>query len=155
MSKPILNLNDSSKWQSRWVSTANAVGVANQPGSHYPIGKILCPILLESRILAVSITSSTAKAKWEYAGKARMKIQTGLTVGGSVDAASVSVKKLSLTNINVLVFPELASTYALEIEPIWWLDVVSIVVWEYVGIDSDTATAQLDRIELAVDNLNR
>jgi hypothetical protein len=155
MSKPILNLSDSSKWQSLWFGSFTALGIAGKPGYHYPIEPILVPVLLESRIIAITATSATAKPKWKYAGKARQKIQTGITVGGVVDTASTSLKKLSLDNINLLVFPALAPTYALEIEPIWWLDVIAISVWEYTGVDSDTATEQLDRIEQAIEEISQ
>jgi hypothetical protein len=155
MSKPILNLSDSSKWQSLWFGSFTALGIAGKPGYHYPIDPILVPVLLDSRIIAITATSATAKPKWTYAGKARQKIQTGITVGGVVDAASVSVKKLSLDKINFLVFPSLAPTYALEIEPIWWLNEISLSVWIYTGVDSDTVTEQLNRIEFAIDEIVR
>jgi hypothetical protein len=155
MSKPILNLSDSSKWDSLWFGSFAALGLPDKPGYHYPIDPILVPVLLESRIIAITTTSATAKPKWTYAGKARQKIQTGITVGGVADAASVSVKKLSLDKLNLLVFAALTPTYALEIEPIWWLSEIELSVWEYTGVDSDTVTDQLNRIELGVENINR
>jgi hypothetical protein len=155
MSKPILNLADSSRWQSLWFGSFSALGVPGKPGYTYPIGSILCPVLMDSRIIAISATSDTAKPKWSYAGKARQKIQTGITVGGVADAASVSVKKLALDRINFVIFEPLAPEYALEIEPIWWLSQISLTVWTYTGVDSDTVTEQLNRIELAVDEINR
>lgn len=155
MSKPILNLSDSSKWQSLWSGSFSALGIAGKPGYHYPIDPILVPVLLESRIIAITATSATAKPKWWYAGKVRQIIQTGITVGGVVDAASVNVKKLSLDKINLLIFQPLTPTYALEFEPIWWLDVIELSVWAYTGVDSDTVTQQLDRIELAIDEIER
>lgn len=155
MSKPILNLSDSSKWQSLWFGSFIALGLPDKPGYHYPLDPILVPVLLETRIIAITATSTTARPKWTYAGKARQKIQTGITVGGVVDAAAVSVKKLSLDKLNLLVFPSLTPTYALEIEPIWWLERIELSVWTYVGVDSDTVTEQLNRIELGVENINR
>jgi hypothetical protein len=151
MSKPILNLSDSSKWQSLWFGSFSALGVANKPGYYYAIEPIIVPVLLESRIIAISATSATAKPNWFYAGKARQRIQTGIVVGGVSDAASTSIKKLSLDKINFLEFPPLAPTYALEIEPIWWLKDISLSVWIYTGVDSDTVTEQLNRIEFAID----
>jgi hypothetical protein len=155
MTKPILNLSDSSKWQSLWFGSFSALGLPDKPGYHYPIDPILVPVLLEARIIAVTATSATAKSRWTYAGKARQKIQTGITVGGVVDAASVSVKKLSLDKVNLIVFNALTPTYALEIEPIWWLADITLSVWAYTGIDSDTTTEQLNRIELTLNEINR
>ncbi len=155
MSKPVLNLSDSSKWELLWSGSFTALGIANKPGYHHPLDPISVPVLLESRIIAITATSATAKDKWWYAGKARQIIQTGITVGGVADAASVSIKKLSLDKINLLVFPSLTPTYALEIEPIWWLSEIDLSVWTYTGVDSDTVTQQLDRIELAIDEIER
>jgi hypothetical protein len=155
MSKPILNLSDSSQWHSFWSGSFGAAAVPDKPGYFYPLDPIVVPVLLEARIVAITATSATRLIRSSYAGKVRQKIQTGIAVGGVVDAASVSVRRFWLGKINFMIFPALAPTYAIEIEPIWRLKDISLSVWIYTGIDSDTVTEQLNRIEFAVDEIRR
>lgn len=149
MSKLILELNNSANWQSLWFGSFTAASVPNgKPGSFYPIDPILVPVLMEDHIIAVVADSLTAKPTWKLAGKLFRKIQTGITVGGVPDAATSDPRKFYLNQINLFTFRELSSTYALQITPQWYLQDISLSVWIYTGVDTDTVTQQLDRIEL-------
>jgi hypothetical protein len=149
MSKPILELNNSANWRSLWFGSFTAVLVpGGKAGSFYPIDPILVPVLLEDHIIAVVASSQSAKPTWRLAGKLIRKIQTGITVGGVTDVATSDPRKFYLDQINLFTFRELTSTYALQITPQWYLGDISLSVWAYTGVDSDTVTEQLDRIEL-------
>jgi hypothetical protein len=58
-----------------------------------------------------------------------------------------------LNQINVCRFTQLTPTYGLIIEPYWRLDDVNIAIFKYTGVNTDTITEQLDRIEADIDLL--
>lgn len=154
MSKPILELQDSSKWDQLWNYAATAAPVPNQPGYTLEIPPITLPFLLENHIIAISAKSSTAKPSWKLGGRVAKKIQTGITIGGTTDATISDAKKLWLNQINLFRFTPYTSNYALEITPADYLTQISLSLWIYTGIDTDTVTNQLNRIEFAVDEIN-
>jgi hypothetical protein len=55
--------------------------------------------------------------------------------------------------LNLFRFEQLAANYALEINPKPWIPDLTIKVWGYTGIDTDSLTEQLTRLERQLDNL--
>jgi hypothetical protein len=154
MSKPILQLQNAANWQSIWSTTVNAVKLAD--GSSQFIPAIICPILLETNIIVVFATSESAKPSWQIAGNVARKISTGITLpGGFPDTTISDVRLLRLNKLNLFRFQRLTDTYALEIRPKWWIEDISLNLFVYTGIDTDTVTEQLNRIEFVVDEINR
>jgi hypothetical protein len=155
MSKPILELQNSSNWNRLWDYSTTAAPVPNQPGYTLEIPPILVPFQLEGNIIAISAKSTTARPSWRLAGRVAKKIQTGITIGGIPDVTVSDGRKLYLNQINLFRFESLTATYALEITPVYYLTDISLSLWVYTGVDSDTVTNQLNRIEFAVDEINR
>lgn len=152
MSKPILELQNSSKWSRLWDFSVTAAPVPNQPGYTLEIPPIVVPFLLENHIIAIAVTSSTAKPTWKVGGRIAKKIQTGITIGGSPDATISDARKLYLNQINLFRFTPYTANYALEITPAYYLTQASLSLWVYTGVDTDTVASQLDRIEFAIDS---
>jgi hypothetical protein len=155
MSKPILELQNSSNWNRLWDYSTTAAPVPNKPGYTLEIPPIVVPFQLEGNIIAISAKSTTARPSWRLAGRVAKKIQTGITIGGVPDVTVSDGRKLYLNQINLLRFTPLTATYALEITPVYYLNDISLSLWVYTGVDSDTVTNQLNRIEFAVDEINR
>jgi hypothetical protein len=155
MSKPILELQNSSKWNRLWDYSAVAAPVPDRPGYTLEIPPIVLPFQLENHIIAISAKSSTAKPSWKLGGRVAKKIQTGITIGGSPDVTISDARKLWLNQINLFRFTPYTANYALEITPAYYLTQISLSVWVYTGVDTDTVTNQLNRIEFAVDEINR
>jgi hypothetical protein len=155
MSKPILELQNSSKWQQLWDYSTTAAPAPDYPGYTLEIPTIVLPFQLEGNIIAISAKSSTAKPSWKFGGRVAKKIQTGITIGGIPDVTVSDARKLYLNQINLFRFTPLTATYALEIIPAYYLTQISLEVWVYTGVDSDTVTNQLNRIEFAIDEINR
>jgi hypothetical protein len=156
MSKTILDLGNSSNWQPLWFGSFTAMSVPDKPAGYtYPIPPILVPVLLDDHIIAITAESDTAKPTWKLAGKLLRKIQTGITIGAVPDVATSDPRKFYLNQINLFIFREISSTYAVEITPQWYLRDIRLSTWIYTGVNSDTVTEQLNRIELAIDNFNR
>jgi hypothetical protein len=154
MSKPILQLQNGANWQSIWSTSVATLSDPNKPGYTYPIPPIICPILLETNIIAIYARSETGNPSWQIAGNIAKKISTGITLpGGSPDASISDLRLLRLNQINLFRFQRLTDTYALEIRPKWWIRDLSLDLFIYTGVDSDTTTEQLNRIEFAVDEI--
>ena len=147
MSHPILRLQNADNWQLIWSTSVSAFTLPDN--SSIPIPPIVVPILISTNVIAIYAASTGAKPHWQIAGNVARKIATGITVpGGSPDASVADVRLLRLNQINLFRFQQLTDTYALEINPKWWIDVITLNIFGYSGIDSDTVTEQLNRIEL-------
>jgi hypothetical protein len=155
VSKPILQLQNAANWSLLWNYSANATPVPDLPGYTVEIPPITAPFLLENHIIALSAKSSTAKPSWKLGGRIAKKISTGITLGGTPDVTISDSRKLWLNQINLFSFTPYTATYALEITPIYYLTQIDLALWIYNGIDTDTVTSQLNRIEFAVDEINR
>jgi hypothetical protein len=138
MSKPILELQNSSKWNRLWDYSTTAAPVPDRPGYTLEIPTIVLPFQLEGNIIAISATSTTAKPSWRLAGRVAKKIQTGITIGGVPDVSVSDGRRLYLNQINLFRFTPLTATYALEITPAYYLTQISLSLWVYTGVDSDT-----------------
>jgi hypothetical protein len=154
MTKPILQLENGANWQSIWSTSVASVKLPD--GSSQFIPPILCPVLLETNIIAIYAASESAKPSWVIAGNVGKKIATGITLpGGSPDVTVSDVRLLRLNQLNLFRFQRLTSTYALVITPKWWIEDIDLNVFIYTGIDTDTTSEQLNRIEFAVQEIAR
>lgn len=153
MSRPILQLQNGANWTSIWSISVAALSDPARPGFTFDIPPIDVPFLLENHIIAMSVTSESARPRWKVAGTLTRKFSTGIVTGGSPDTSVADSKVLFLDRINLFNFVPYTATYALEISPKYWIKDLSVNLWIYTGVDSDTVTAQLNRIELAVDGL--
>ncbi len=67
--------------------------------------RVVCPILLSSRAIAVmfSIPGATLDY-WRWGGYISREVQSGLIVGGSVDAKIDSSRKVYVNRLQILTF---------------------------------------------------
>jgi hypothetical protein len=100
MSKPILELQNSSKWEQLWDYSATAAPAPDYPGYTLAIPPITVPFQLENHIIAISAKSSTAKPTWRLGGRVAKKIQTGITIGGVPDVTVSDGRKLFRALLN-------------------------------------------------------
>ncbi|MDF5706550.1 MAG: hypothetical protein PUP90_02420 [Nostoc sp. S4] len=160
MSNPVLQLGNSSNWESVYTSSVNAV-VSADGQSYRPIPTITIPILLDKHIIAVSVTCSTAKPTWYFGGFINQKIALGILVGGLPDSEAVQKRKIWLNRITLIIFPKLTETYSLSLDVPKWFQDVSFSVFKYIGTESDTTedlinqviNVDLPRIESKIDAL--
>lgn len=138
MGNPVLQLGNSANWQQLYSTSVNAVSLGAGSVLFAPIETILVPILIESHIIAVSVTSANAKDTWYFGGLISQKINLGLTVGGLPDSDGVQKSKLYLNRLTLLILPKLTSSYAVEVEIPKWFRQVSLIIWQYIGIETDT-----------------
>ncbi|MBG1240725.1 hypothetical protein [Nostoc sp. NZL] len=111
-----------------------------------PIPEIAIPFLLDKFILAVSVeTDVPADSIWRFAGYINQKISTGLVVGGSQDATTVKGQPLFLSQINLILFEKISTSYAVGIKVPRWFPRASVTVWEYTGVDDTSEEILLNQ----------
>jgi hypothetical protein len=148
MAQPILDLSNSANWESIYSHTVNAQVLTER--DHIPIPEITIPVLLDQHILAVYTNSNTAKNTWNTAGYLKQKINLGLVVGGLPDAENVRQQRVLLRKINLIMFPRLTSEYALSFAVPFWLRDLSLSIWKYTGINSDSTSELVNQVRVDI-----
>jgi len=131
-----LALGNQNNWQSFYTSTTQAVFTSTT--SYTPIPTVTIPVLLESHIIAVTVSCSNAKPTWNFGGYLNQRVNLGLIVGGLPDSDAVQKRKLWLNRLTLLIFPELTSTYAISFDVPKWFQDFTVTVFEYIGPSSTT-----------------
>ena len=160
MSRSVFELGNSSNWDLLYTANHKAIPTTTKRDQYFPIPEITIPFLIDSNILAVHVASISAKRNWHFAGILNQKIRIGLSIGGSPDAVAESSRKISLNQIQLLTFRELTDTYAVTFKTPFWINNITLTVWEYIGAVSDTTEiliqnlkADITRIETKIDAL--
>ena len=107
--------------------------------------EIIAPVILDSPILSVQITTTVRAGKnWDYAGRLSRVLQTGIG-----ESFSEEKKALFLGKRNLILFSEVAADY---LPPKWFRD-VTIGIYQYDGPDTSSMEDGLARIEEKIDAL--
>lgn len=99
------------------------------------------PLLADNRYLIVGAKSSLAKPTWITAGYLTQFLEninvddnvifpgTG-SPGNTVD---IDTKRIKLNVIQLVIFPDLATTYRLFFAPVRWLKNLNLSIWQFTG----------------------
>lgn len=162
MGNPVLQLGNSANWDLFYSTTVVAVTSSNGE-SYTPIPTITIPTLLESHIIATSVSCSNSKPTWFFGGFLNQRINLGLTVGGLPDSDAVQKRRLYLNRLTLIIFPKLVATYAVSLDVPKWFQDVTFSLFEYTGTESDSTedlinqikNVDLPRIEGKIDALSQ
>lgn len=153
MSKAILDLQNTANWRPFWSGQRESVYLSD--GSRVPLPAIEVPVTFDNHVIAILTDSTSAKRTWKIAGNVSRKIQTNIIFGGTPDTAIADSRVLKLFEMNLFRFEQVSSSYSLEITPKWWIKDIKLDIFIYTGIDSDSVTEQLNRIQLDLDAILR
>lgn len=135
----IIGLGNSANWEGLpSVSRESQIIQAGTNTISLPIQPISIPIIIDSPIITVFVSSTTRKLTWNYAGYLAQKIRVGLTVGGGQDASLEKGRRISFERLTLFQFSDIAADYELIFFPAAWLTQVTFQAWIYTGIDSHT-----------------
>lgn len=87
----------------------------------------------EAELLAVYVDSPNGQDSWSFGGFLNIEFSTGLTVGGSTDAKSNTVRKLKLNEIQLFPIQKFSSSYGIEFSIPYWIPDINAYIWEYTG----------------------
>lgn len=134
-------------WQQVWSGNFTASGVPGYSDRHYRIPEIVVPILLEQFVLAVYCTSSTNPGWWHSGGLMNVKFPTGILTGGVGETHPSERYRIWLDQITSFEIPKMAANYELSFNAPYWLDQLSISVYEYTGPVHDSTETQLNALQ--------
>lgn len=151
----MLDLTNSALWNLMWSANVQAELVANK-ARYRPIPPVEVPFLLDSHIIAVLLTSSTAPPSWKFAAFLNQKIATGIIVGG-LNETQAHQEKIFLNRISLVILPKLTSTYSLNFNIPYWFYDMSLKLWFYSGEESisSPATDSLEEIRDSLLSIDR
>jgi hypothetical protein len=114
------------------------------------------PFILQNHVLAIMISSSTAKASWRTAGYLTQTYPSVITGGqillsesptSGVDACT---KRIGLNTIELVVFPKLANQYYLWFDFVPWLPKATLGLWQFIGNQFDATQEVLETIKVDI-----
>lgn len=148
MSQPVLQLQDSSKWLLTYDERREAKPTGASD-TFYPIPAFEVGVAFESPIIAVRCLSTTAKARWRFAGTLSQRFPLG--TGGaasSLPTVTAGFRSLRLNRSQLVQFQRLTSTYELTLESPPWVKDLRFTVWQYTGSISDTSFEILETLKV-------
>ncbi|MEH2086120.1 hypothetical protein [Nostoc sp.] len=133
------------------------------------IDPVELPFITDKHILLVGASSSKAKPTWLRAGYLYQQIggihidDTIIYEGlGTVPSTETDFNRslIKLNSIDLVRFPQITNDYRLRFEAMPWIEEVTLGVWVYTGIVSDSTEetlgairAKLETLEYKIDNL--
>ena len=125
------------------------------------------PYLTDKHLFLVAATYLKAPPTWQRAGYIYQQID-GIRIDDSVvfeglgsnssTAVDAQRQLLRLNTIQFVNFVKLTETYRLRFEALPWIPELTLGIWEYLGIESDTnedllnaVRAKLETIEFKID----
>lgn len=131
------------------------------------IAPIEIPFLFERRIFLCGVTN--LEKPWYRAGHlyceiGGIKVSDGVLFPGlqasPSSGADLDRKEIKLNSLELIIFPRVSQQVSLRFEPVPWLDRLTIALWEYRGIETDSTEdlieslqAQVSTLEFKVDQL--
>jgi hypothetical protein len=150
--QPIVQFGSQSNWSQVYSESREVEYLA--PGKFVPLPRFELGTLFDSRYLAISAYSSKAKPTWRYAGYVAQVCRLGS--GGTASplpAVDTLVEKVYLGRARLLTYPGFTSNYALVFVPPYWLEDLTLRVYEYSGAVSDSITDRLIGLERSINAL--
>lgn len=151
--KPILEFGENLNWNYVFRERFDAQPDPLKQRDFLPIPDTV--LQLSYRILLIGISSIKAKPHWQRGAVATTSLLFSPS-STSILPAEIEVfrKTCYLGRFTLLDLPAYEPLpYQLRIRPFHWLPDIALEVWYYDGIDSDTTTEALARIESKVDYL--
>jgi hypothetical protein len=146
---------NASNWQQILFFSATAGRVGEN--SRVPIPPRDSFTLIESDIIAVHVSTTVPTGRrWRWGGTVEQRFRTGLTVGGTTDAAG-EPKNMYIGAITTIFFPRITAQYSLRFHIPRWFDNVQVTAWQYTGPDDDltdiTLAQEFSNINFKLDQL--
>lgn len=133
------------------------------------IDPVELPFTTDKHILLAGATSSKAKPTWLRAGYLYQQI-SGIHIDdtliyeglGQVPTTETDFNRrlIKLNSIELITYPRISNDYRLRFEAMPWIEEITLGIWIYTGIVSDSVDdslqairAKLETIEFKIDNL--
>ncbi|NET54226.1 MAG: hypothetical protein F6K09_38130 [Merismopedia sp. SIO2A8] len=151
MSRPIFELENSLNWNLVRRGSFTARIDPKRKGKYLPISPISVPI--SSYLAVVGVKSRKAKPKWWLGVYVSARLLSSVSsTTNFILGLEVYRNRCGLNTLTLLELPRLHPVpFLLILTPPHWHQQIDLEVWSYDGIDSDTTTESLARIEGKID----
>lgn len=149
MSQPVVDFGSNANWSLVFDELRQATAVTER--DFIPIPAFELGFLFDSPILAVRTISTTAKAKWKFAGEMSCRLRLGS--GGatsSLPTVTAAKRSLRLNRAELHRFISYTQYYELLVEPAYWLQDLRLTIWQYKGAIGDTTEELIETIKIDV-----
>lgn len=145
-----LVLNSNQNWEQIYSETREAIPAV--PNGYIPIPAFEVPILLESPLIAIRVSSPKAKSHWRSAGYIFQKIALG--AGGAVSPLPDAISQAVFVRPNRVTLCSWAiwqTPYQLIYEIPFWFEEATVQIWQYKGPVSPSIDSRLADIEVTLE----
>jgi len=134
-------------------------GNLTPPRNEKSLEPVELPLLADNRFLVVGTRSINVKPSWIRAGYLTQVLGNinvnDLVIfpgtGDPVNTADSAVRLIRLNTTQLIIYPDLVSTYRLFFEPVQWIKDLTLVVWQFTGHE----VKQLDLLTEINNKLNQ
>jgi len=120
------------------------------PNAYHPIPDAQIPFLFDRHVLAIATSSTKVKPRWYLAGRLIQQISA---LGTDFIDAQANRINLQLNRTQLVVLPQLSSTYKLRVEIPWWHEEMGLTIWEYTGPEEDSTEEIIQTLKVDVARL--
>lgn len=142
MSHELVNFSQANQWIQLFSHHFEAQYVG--PKSYIPIAGIEIPIQADHRFLAAGCVSTTARSSWHLGGWLTPSFASGRGDLGDVGLGRLAVP---LQGTKLLVLPQYSTAYKLRFDIPYWIDDLSLTIFQYIGTEGDSTEAILAQVQ--------
>lgn len=114
------------------------------------------PLLFQQHILAITVVCSIAPPRWKTSGYLK-QVYSGInlettpelfTIGSPASGVDAASKRIGLNTLELIKFPKLANDFYLWFDPVPWLPVLSLALWEFQGKEVDDLVELIETVKV-------
>lgn len=136
-------------WDPIWILSQEVAPLNGLDEGYEPYPELVCPLLLNSDLIAIYADNPQGKDSWKSAGYAFQTVRSGLAVGGQNDAITAKLW-VRLKTVNLLRLPWKISGWQLSFTPNYWHKQIDLQAWEYTG---ELPTTEQQTLEILQDDI--
>lgn len=131
-----VQLGNVNNWSEADVLNLSAQLVGSS--SYVPIPKTSGVFRYSSCIIGVHVSSASQSSQRPYAGYIAQNYQTGIPGTAIPNAQAYEARKVYLSRLQVLIFPNISTSYSLLFAPPYYFKDINYTVYEYTGPLTDS-----------------
>jgi hypothetical protein len=149
---PVLDLQNSSLWEEVYSTSAEATYVGAVRTK--PVPEIAVPVLFNSPIVAVRVTTTTQNT-YRTCGWLAKRIAAGISIGNKLENRFDYSRRLFLDTPSVIDWKSFGESYKLTFQPYRNFDQITLRLWQYIGDIPEFDSQQIEALRIDVLRLEK
>lgn len=148
----IYDIDNTTNWLQIYSDDFQATYIQGQQIPIYtPIPKTELPVNIDSSLVAIHCTSTQYPNSQKYLGSVVQAVLINQSF--PTDTATANAKRIYSNQTVLAQFTEFDDTYRLVLSVRWWVEQLSITVYEYIGLENFKIENRLNIIEEKINQL--